>query len=74
MKGDTALKAAYIVTWVIQLGYMGYLWGRFRRVREEQRDLKREVGRCLLVEALAFRRGKSAIIETTGFSPGLLRR
>ena len=41
MKGDTALKAAYIVTWVIQLGYMGYLWSRFRRVREEQKDLKR---------------------------------
>jgi hypothetical protein len=41
MKGDTALKAAYIVTWVIQLGYMGYLWSRFRRVRAEQKDLKR---------------------------------
>jgi hypothetical protein len=45
MKGDVALKAAYIVTWVIQLGYMGYLWGRFKRVREEQKDLKRESGR-----------------------------
>jgi len=44
MKGDVALKAAYIVTWVIQLSYMGYLWSRFRRLREEQKDLKREVG------------------------------
>lgn len=41
MKGDTALKAAYIVTWVIQLGYIGYLWSRFKRLRQEQRDLNR---------------------------------
>ncbi len=41
MKGDVALKAAYIVTWVIQLGYMASLWGRFKRVREEMNDLKR---------------------------------
>ena len=42
MKGDTALKAAYIVTWVIQLGYIGYLVSRFKQVREEMKDLKRE--------------------------------
>ena len=41
MTGPVALKAAYIVTWVILLGYLGSLWRRFRRVREEMRDLKR---------------------------------
>jgi hypothetical protein len=41
VRGDIALKAAYIATWVIQLGYMGYLWSRFRRVRAEQKDLQR---------------------------------
>jgi CcmD family protein len=41
MKGDTALKLAYAVTWVIQLGYIGYLVGRYKRVREEMRELKR---------------------------------
>ena len=42
MTGPVALKAAYIVTWVILLGYLGTLLGRFRRVREEMKDLKRE--------------------------------
>ena len=41
MTGPVALKAAYIVTWVILVGYLGSLWRRFRRVREEMRDLKR---------------------------------
>lgn len=41
MNGMTALKAAYAATWIIQLGYMGYLLSRFRRVREEMKDLKR---------------------------------
>ncbi|HEY4962024.1 MAG TPA: hypothetical protein VII29_14280 [Terriglobales bacterium] len=41
MSGAVALKAAYIVTWVIQLGYLGYLLGRYRKVREEMKDLKR---------------------------------
>ena len=41
MTGHVALKAAYIVTWVILLGYLGSLLGRFRRVREEMKDLKR---------------------------------
>jgi hypothetical protein len=41
MSGAVALKAAYIVTWVIQLGYLGYLLSRYRRVREEMKDLKR---------------------------------
>lgn len=41
MTGAVALKAAYIVTWVILLGYLGYLGGRFKRVREEMKDLKR---------------------------------
>ena len=42
MSGAVALKAAYIVTWVIQLGYIGYLLVGFRRVDEEMRDLKRQ--------------------------------
>ncbi|MGB8768368.1 MAG: CcmD family protein [Candidatus Korobacteraceae bacterium] len=41
MTGPVALKAAYIVTWVILLGYLGSLLGRFRRVREEMKDLER---------------------------------
>jgi CcmD family protein len=41
MTGPVALKAAYIVTWVILLGYLGSLHRRFRRVREEMKDLKR---------------------------------
>jgi len=41
MTGPVALKAAYIVTWVILLGYLGSLLRRFRRVREEMKDLKR---------------------------------
>jgi CcmD family protein len=41
MTGPVALKAAYIVTWVVLLGYLGSLWRRFRRVREEIKDLKR---------------------------------
>ena len=41
MTGPVALKAAYIVTWVILLGYLGSLLGRFRRSREEMKDLKR---------------------------------
>jgi len=41
MTGPVALKVAYIVTWVVLLGYLGSLWRRFRRVREEMRDLKR---------------------------------
>jgi len=41
MSGAVALRAAYIVTWAILLGYLGYLFSRFRRVREEMKDLKR---------------------------------
>jgi CcmD family protein len=41
MTGHVALKAAYIVTWVILVGYLGSLWRRFQRVREEMKDLKR---------------------------------
>ena len=41
MTGAIALKAAYVVTWVIQLGYLGYLLSRYRKVREEMKDLKR---------------------------------
>jgi CcmD family protein len=40
MTGPVALKAAYIVTWVILLGYLGSLLRGFRRVREEMKDLK----------------------------------
>jgi CcmD family protein len=41
MTGAVALKAAYTVTWVMLLGYLGLLLSRFRRVREEMKDLKR---------------------------------
>jgi CcmD family protein len=41
MKGLFALKLAYVVTWVIQFGYIGYLLSRFKRVREELKDLER---------------------------------
>jgi len=42
MTGPVALKAAYIFTWVIFLGYLGSLLRRFRRIREEMNDLKRK--------------------------------
>jgi hypothetical protein len=41
MTGATALKAAYVVTIVIQLLYIRYLLGRFRSVRSEMKDLQR---------------------------------
>ena len=41
MTGTVALKAAYIVVWVIELGYVAYLVSRYRKVREEMKDLKR---------------------------------
>ena len=41
MSGLVALKAAYIVTWVVLAGYLGSLFARFRRVREEMKDLQR---------------------------------
>ena len=41
MTGATALKAAYAVTIVIQLLYIRYLMGRYRRVRSEMKDLER---------------------------------
>ena len=41
MTGPVALKAAYVVTWIIELGYVRYLLGRYRRVRNEMKDLKR---------------------------------
>ncbi len=41
MSGFVALKAAYIVTWMIVLLYLRYLLGRYRRVRQEMKDLKR---------------------------------
>ena len=36
-----ALKSAYAVTIVIQLLYIRYLLGRYRRVRSEMKDLER---------------------------------
>jgi hypothetical protein len=41
MSGAVALKAAYAVTWIVELLYIRYLFGRFRRVRSEMKDLKR---------------------------------
>jgi hypothetical protein len=34
------LKAAYAVAGVIYLGYLGSLWLRFRRLREEMKELQ----------------------------------
>ena len=41
MTGPVALKAAYAMTWIIALGYLRYLLGRYRRMRQELKDLKR---------------------------------
>jgi|GEM_PF-1848722 len=41
MSGLVALKSAYAVTIVIQLLYIRYLLGRYRRVRSEMKDLER---------------------------------
>jgi len=41
MRSIAFLKAAYTVAWVIYLGYLGSLVGRFRRARQEMRDLER---------------------------------
>ena len=42
MKTLQFLYAAYIVTWVIHFGYVLYLTGFARRLREDVRDLERE--------------------------------
>ena len=41
MTGAVALKSAYAVTIVVQLLYIRYLLGRYRRVKSELKDLKR---------------------------------
>ena len=41
MSGLVALKSAYAVTIVIQLLYIRYLLGRYRRVRSEMKELER---------------------------------
>ena len=41
MSGLVALKSAYAVTIVIQLLYIRYLLGRYRRFRSEMKDLER---------------------------------
>ena len=41
MSGIGFLKAAYIVAWVIYLGYLGSLFPRFRRLHSEMKDLER---------------------------------
>jgi CcmD family protein len=41
MTGMVALKSAYAVVWIIELGYIWYLVGRYRRVRSEMKDLER---------------------------------
>ena len=34
--------AAYIVTWLVHLGYLGYLTARAGKVRREVEELKRQ--------------------------------
>jgi CcmD family protein len=41
MSGIVALKSAYAVVWIIELLYIWYLVGRYRRVRSEMKDLER---------------------------------
>jgi hypothetical protein len=41
MTGPVALKAAYAVTWIVELLYVRYLVIGYRRVRKEMNDLKR---------------------------------
>ena len=41
MTGAVALKAAYTVTWIVQLLYVRHLFSACRRVRREMKDLKR---------------------------------
>jgi len=43
MSGPVALKAAYIVTWVVLGGYLASLLSRFRQVREEMTNMKRNM-------------------------------
>lgn len=35
------LYAAYAVTWLIHIGYLLYLGSRYKRIREEDRELDR---------------------------------
>jgi hypothetical protein len=41
MNSVAFLKAAYLVAWVAYGGYLVSIWLRFRRAREEVKDLKR---------------------------------
>ncbi len=36
------LYAAYVVTWIIHLSYLGWLSRGYRRVRQEIRDLEQK--------------------------------
>lgn len=36
------LQLAYIATWTIHLVYIGYLTSRFKRLREEVKELEKE--------------------------------
>jgi len=68
MTGSVALKAAYVLTWVILLGYLGLLLTRFRRAQEgmkEQRaampiHLAPGVAEVLLARERKFHAAKSA--------------
>jgi len=41
MTGHVALRSAYAVTIIIVLLYVRYLLSRYRRIRNEMKDLKR---------------------------------
>ena len=45
MNSVVFLKAAYIVVWVAYGGYLVSIWLRYRHVREEMRDLTRDLKR-----------------------------
>ncbi len=40
MRSNNFLMAAYVVTWVIHIGYILYLGARTRRVSEDLRELE----------------------------------
>jgi len=41
MSSIAFLKAAYVVAWVVYVGYLGRILLRLRRVEEEKKELER---------------------------------
>ena len=45
MKGNPYLFAAYAITWIIHIAYLGTIVRRYKRLRGEIEQLKKPVGR-----------------------------